>query len=77
MTFKPVQYFRTFQRNHLPEQLRTPVGALSHLVQHAKYQYYRGTPFMSDFEFDAIEGLLRKLDPEHPALRVGDPTLWD
>lgn len=38
-------------------------------IRRARIDYYAGTPKLSDDAFDALEDRLRRLDPEHPALR--------
>lgn len=35
-----------------------------------KNLYYAGKPIISDFEFDELEEQLRKLDPDHPVLKM-------
>lgn len=61
-------------RNQLPYRLRTPVSALVHLIAACKHTYYTGRPLLSDAEYDALERMLRKLDPTNPQLDVvGDP----
>lgn len=50
------------------------VNQSARLILHAKREYYRGFPIMSDGEYDALEELLRHVDPDHPVL---DMVGWD
>lgn len=47
---------------------------LARLLLYHRNMYYRGTPKISDADYDALEDQLRGLDPEHPILaEVGAP----
>jgi DNA ligase (NAD+) len=45
----------------------------------AKKMYYSGEiPIMSDYDYDALENELKKLDPDHPILyAVGYDSTYD
>lgn len=48
------------------------------IVKAKKAYYLDGKPFISDHEYDRIEGELRKLDPNHPILyAVGYDDSYD
>ncbi len=46
------------------------IEKLEQLIRHHKILYYRGTPEISDKEFDNLEDELRKLDPTNPVLEI-------
>ena len=58
-----------------PDPRAIGIEALSDLLIECKRAYYtNGEPFLSDYEYDALENMLRKLDKDHPTLQmVGAP----
>lgn len=63
-------------RQEIKPYLRTALAAAVNLLYLAKHHYYRGTPIMTDFEYDTLENWLKKIDPTNPVLEVvGDPWM--
>ncbi len=46
------------------------IEELEKLIKHHKILYYRGTPEITDQEFDELEDELKKLDPNNPVLEI-------
>ena len=55
--------------------MSTNLTKLVQRIEAARQAYYHSKPIMSDAEYDALEDALRKVDPNHPALKkVGAPA---
>jgi DNA ligase (NAD+) len=48
---------------------KSEIDDLAEKIRRAKTAYYNGTPTMSDAAFDALEDELRRLAPNHPAIK--------
>ena len=46
------------------------VNDLEILIKRYKKAYYRGEPEITDYEYDALEHMLKQLDPDNPALSM-------
>ena len=49
---------------------RATIRNLAERILQAKHLYYKGTPVLSDTEYDKLETKLQKLDPAHPVLQM-------
>ncbi len=49
------------------------IELLGYLILDAKSAYYAGTPAISDYQYDQLEDMLRRLDPTNPILDVVGP----
>lgn len=57
---------------------RSPHSRPMYLYLHAKREYYKGDPIMSDETFDSFEADIKKIFPDCPALKVvGEPQSQD
>ena len=63
----PINYLKTLSDDKIAEILRK-----------ASYEYYKGTPIMSDDIFDIVKDYFQKKNPKHPVLKeIGAPTYGD
>ena len=63
----PINYLKTLSDDKIAEILRK-----------ASYEYYKGTPIMSDDIFDIVKDYFKKKNPKHPVLNeIGAPTYGD
>ena len=60
----PINYLKTLSDDKIAE-----------ILKKASYEYYKGTPIMSDEIFDIVKDYLKKKNPKHPVLKeIGAPT---
>jgi NAD-dependent DNA ligase len=60
----PIKHLKTLSDDKIAE-----------ILKKASYEYYKGTPIMSDEIFDIVKDYLQKKNPKHPVLKeIGAPT---